>query len=317
MAKDRFDEKKIPDRCPICKAVKKNILLHISTREDCRSNIEPKLLNKWRKLAYRRKKNKYQQKYVQSGKHKKHQADYMKRLREDDKESVLKIQRRNYAKYYNKAYFKKKSRSASFNLLCRNILFYLKKGRCPAEKDLNKFHLVEAELCKKWVEKTTDNLYDSDKAHRWIKNVNYELLAPVITFHNFALVPKSHWLKALEQVKGEEKQNLKAKLLRLIGKFQAYNHENTEDLEIPEEYRSTCKAVEDKLYVGAPFPDTFTNEDEILLIHLLHDIIGNEALDDDMHKILQVTQDYEGLLKALRYTKKPRYDLLYEALAKL
>ena len=149
-----------------------------------------------------------------------------------------------------------------------------------------------------------------------MKNVKYGLMSSVIAFQNFALVPKSHWLIALKDVKIEDKRNLE-KLYRLIGKLQAYNCENTKDLEIPEEYRSTCKATEENPYVWAPFPETLTNEDEALLIDLLCDIIGNEVLDDGIHKLLRLSHDYEVLLKALKYTKTPRWDLLNDALAKL
>ena len=314
---NHLDEKKIPDRCPNCKAVKKNILLHIARREDCNSAIGQELLKKWRKLAYKIKKSMYQRKYTKSGKHKKHQAHYMEKLNKEDKESVLKVQRRKSAKYYNKLFFKKNRRFTSFNLLCRNVLWYLKKGKCPPEKVLNKFHLVEAELSKKWVERGTDKLFDSDSVHKWIKKVKYELLASVITFQNFALVPKSYWLSALEKMKNEGKNDLKEKLYRLIGKLQAYSHENTGDVEIPEQFKSTCKATEDHPYAWTPIPDTFTDEDETLLLNLLNDIIGNEVLDDELNKILRVTNDYEVLLKALKYTKRPRWDVLNDALAKV
>ena len=193
----------------------------------------------------------------------------------------------------------------------------MKRGKCPSEKVLNKFHLVEAELSKKWIERGTDKLFDSDSVHKWIKKVKYELLASVITFQNFALVPKSYWLSALEKMKNDGKNDLKGKLYRLIGKLQAYNHENTADVEIPEQFKSTCKATEDHPYVWAPIPDTFTDEDETLLLDLLNDIIGNEVLDDDLNRILRVTNDYEVLLKALKYTKRPRWDVLNDALAKL
>ena len=102
---NNLDEKKIPDRCPNCKAVKKNILLHIARREDCNSAIGQELLKKWRKVAYKIKKCKYQRKYTKSGKHKKHQANYIEKLNKADKESVLKVQRRKSAKYYNKLFF--------------------------------------------------------------------------------------------------------------------------------------------------------------------------------------------------------------------
>ena len=95
---NNLDEKKIPDRCPNCKAVKKNILLHIGRREDCNSAIGQELLKKWRKVAYKIKKRKYQRKYTKSGKHKKHQANYIEKLNKEDKESVLKVQRRKSAK---------------------------------------------------------------------------------------------------------------------------------------------------------------------------------------------------------------------------
>ena len=316
---DLLDDNKIPDRCPKCKAVKKNILLHIRQKEECNSIVSSALMNKWRKLAYKKKKSKYQQKYIKTGKHKKHQAAYIKKLNQEDKESVLKIQRKKFAKYYQKVHFKKKKRFPSFDLLCRNILFHLKRGKCPSEKVLNKFHLVEAELSKKWIEKGTGKLFDSDVVHKWIKikNVKFTLMSSVICFQNLALVPKSHWLSAIEHVKAKGKKNLKEKLFRLIGKLQAYNHDTTEDLAIPEEYRSPCKATMENVRDRGPFPETLTDEAEALLIELLNDIIGSEALDVEMHKILRLTNDFEVLLKALRHTIRPRWDVLNDALSKL
>ena len=150
---DDMDENKIPEKCPNCKKKKINMLQHIRWMDECRSKVGPELLSKWRKLAYKIKKRKYQKKYVKAGKHKVHQANYRKKCIEEDRESVLKIQRQKAAKFRNKLLFSTKKRFKSFDLLCRNILHYLKKGKCPMEKDLNKFHLVEDKVCKEYVEK--------------------------------------------------------------------------------------------------------------------------------------------------------------------
>ena len=100
------------------------------------------------------------------------------------------------------------------------------------------------------------------------------------------------WVRALKKVDDDGRKELKGKLHRLIGKLQAYQSENTNEVSIPEEFKSSCKATDDTPYVWEPLPETFTDRDETLLVDLLYDIIGNEDLNDEMQALLMLTNDF-------------------------
>ena len=131
-----------------------------------------------------------------------------------------------------------------------------------------------------------------EPVYQWARRVNYVLLSSVITFQKIALVPKMIWVRALKKVDDDGRKELKGKLHRLIGKLQAYQSENTNEVSIPEEFKSSCKATDDTPYVREPLPETFTDRDETLLVDLLYDIIGNEDLNDEMQALLMLTNDF-------------------------
>ena len=84
-------EEDIPDRCPVCKKKARYLLIHINAK--CYKQIDSELIEKWKMLAKRRSKKKYQAKYIEKGKHKLAQSKYVKKIREEDKESFLQIQK--------------------------------------------------------------------------------------------------------------------------------------------------------------------------------------------------------------------------------
>ena len=69
-------KEQLPDRCPICKKVSRNVLLHIRKKESCCSKIDQSLYDHWKEIANKRTKTKYQKKYVESGRHKEAQERY-------------------------------------------------------------------------------------------------------------------------------------------------------------------------------------------------------------------------------------------------
>lgn len=69
-------ELEIPDECPVCKKVSKNLLLHVRKSEKCSSVIDSELLKNWREAAHKMKSRKAQSKYIKKGKHKEVQAKY-------------------------------------------------------------------------------------------------------------------------------------------------------------------------------------------------------------------------------------------------
>ena len=71
------DKEKLPDRCPICKKVSKNILLHIKKKESCCSKIDQSLYDHWKNIANKKTKTKYQRKYIESGRHREAQERYV------------------------------------------------------------------------------------------------------------------------------------------------------------------------------------------------------------------------------------------------
>ena len=67
----------LPDKCPICDKVLKNLLLHIKKKESCGSKIDPKLYEHWKRQQNKYSKKKYQSAYIKKGKHNHAQAKYM------------------------------------------------------------------------------------------------------------------------------------------------------------------------------------------------------------------------------------------------
>ena len=71
----------------------------------------------------------------------------------------------------------------------------------------------------------------------------------------------------------------------MIGKLQAYRHKETKEIDIPEEYRSRCKATDDNTWDGHSRPKSFSKEDQELLQELITDIIGEDPFNDGSSKL--------------------------------
>ena len=308
-------EIEIPDECPVCKKVSKNLLLHVNKSEKCSSVIDSELLKNWREAAHKMKSRKAQSKYIKKGKHNEVQAKYAKKCKEEDKESFLQVHRHKNArlrerkyryKDYKRKYMRKKyryKRKESFQKLCIRTLNYLRRGECPPETWLNKFHIVEHEKCSKYVDKDGKE-FDPDKLHEWLKEIDIRLLILMISFQKIALVPRSYWLKAQKEVENAKKDHLKERLYKLIGKLQAYKHMNTKDVVIPDGYRSICKATEDNLPIWDSMPDVLSSEDETLLVNLLEDIVTHDDINDqEMEDLLKISHHMDVLDVASLYAK--------------
>ena len=283
-----------PEACPICRKVTNNILLHINKKDSCKEKIGPQLYDKWKNEANKRKKRKYMSKYIESGKHSKAQDRYIQKCKNLDKESFLQKQRQAKAKYWNKERIvsgKQGSgkRKEAFKNLCKNCLWKLKRGRIPIEYTLNRFHLVEAETGE-----------DDEEVHAWLKEIDSDLLLRVIEFQKVALIPKSQWLTAEKLVKDNPaKDDLKDRLYRLIGNLQAYEHKNTKEVLIPDQYKKS-KATDCGWY---PLPEVFSEEDEATLLNLLATITGEEEeiMNEDIEDLLKISN--ENMTVALSYAK--------------
>ena len=69
---------------------------------------------------------------------------------------------------------------------------------------LNGFHLVEGETG-----------LDNEEVHNWLKEIDSAVLVTVIEFQKIALVPRSRWLAAVEEVNDDpDKEDLKGRLFR-------------------------------------------------------------------------------------------------------
>ena len=61
--------------------------------------IEPQIYEKWKDLANKRKKSKYQKKYIKAGKHDMAQKKYTRKCIKKDRDGFLKLQRQTRARF--------------------------------------------------------------------------------------------------------------------------------------------------------------------------------------------------------------------------
>ena len=121
----------------------------------------------------------------------------------------------------------------------------------------------------------------------------------VLDFQAVILIPKSRWMKAIKAVnKKEANRHFTEKLFILIGKLQSFEHENTKGIVVPDKYKAK-KAIVDPEWIS---PETLSKEDELLLIEMLDDIVGEEHVDQELEMFLNIIN--EDLEIALNYTKR-------------
>lgn len=257
----------LPSKCPVCKKVKNNLLLHIRLKESCNKEVGPELYRKWKNLADKRNKSKAQKKYIQTGKHKNVQKKYMNKCDAADREHSLQVQRRKQARFLQREKIKRGKQSSSkrlesFNTLCIDILQALKQGIIPNETQLNKFHLVEPEIDP-----------DDKKLYTWMMATDKKFLLDVILFQQMAFMTKLEWESSLKAARNLSIEAM-VKIREIIGKMQAYKHPNTSEVFVHEKYKSKCKATEDNSLSSHPRPETFSDCDKKLLAELIQDIMG-------------------------------------------
>ena len=322
-------EEKVPDKCPICKKVSKNVLLHISKKKSCCSEIDPVLYSKWKKEAYKRKKRKYvnagkhqkdQNKYVLSGKHAKVQAKYAlsgkhaevqaKYIRKfkygrcsDDEHKSHSLERRKIQGRYvnrikiNSGEYDRKRRLEDFKKLCLWILWKLKNNHI-CMTGMKKFHFVEADLLPDMLEMDMDDICD------WVTEFETGLFSDVLIFQQVVLTTNTKWKHAITTVNSvESKKHLKDKLYKLIGKLQAcdkYGHVwkgNVTDLVIPDEYKTQIKDGDDNWW---GMPETLSKEHEKELEKLLTEFLG--GYDEELLELLGLSKFLEKLEPGASYT---------------
>ena len=297
------EEESIPDRCPVCRKRCNNVLLHILKKDTCKDKIEPEIYDKWKNEAKKRSKKRYQEKFVKSGKHKEVQRKYIEKCMKNFKESHLKVRRQVQAKYVNRERVQNRSegRMKDFDNLCIDMLYSLKQGRTPSERDLNRFHLIESDFAPA----------DRDDVYAWLKDVDGGLLLSVICFQKVCLISDRTWIESSFKVECKTKDRGKwidqyDKLYILMGQLASYRHTFEMEHLIPCGYgfKLTKKSEPETWQIK---PDTFTKEDEEELSRLILEILGDaEALSNDlpMQNLLKLTKDMENIKIALSYTKK-------------
>ena len=142
----------VPEKCPVCNTKKKNILLHIQLKEECRQKIDDKTFENWRDQAKKKSKRKYQIKNVDSGNHMRLQKKYNKTKKAKDVKRALYIRKRLKDK-------RRLEKLHSFNGLSILLYVYLRALRTPMVFHIKQFELMEEEprrireLCLKDEEK--------------------------------------------------------------------------------------------------------------------------------------------------------------------
>ena len=267
-------EVEIPDRCPTCKKVFRNLLLHIRTKDSCRKSIDEKKYQNWKILANKRSKTKYQLKYVESGKHLEAQDRYLAR---QEKKKMMEKEDRTA----------KEDRLEKFHSLARNCLDALKKGETPEEELLHQFQLVQT---------------DYDGSQSWTREVTARLLYAVIHFQQVILIQHEQWEDAFFHPSFNQYE-----FSRVMMKLNTYKNKNTKSFTIclpDEDY--ACKAIKENTSKDlGDNKGTLTKDEETKLVDLIDDILGSrdDWNDGEWAKILKIDKPMNDLYHALLNTK--------------
>lgn len=153
-----------------------------------------------------------------------------------------------------------------------------------------------------------------------MKDISGALLSKVMTFQQLALVSRFRWKIAIKKAKDDpSKLNYLDKMHRVIGKLNSYNHTQTKNITIPENYEPNCKATDEcpMKYlemipgsqgwkkIGKRRIDThkFSKEQETTLISFIDDIIGNEEdfQDEYLGGLLKIHRIMKNIQIALNF----------------
>ena len=282
----------IPERCPICKKKKVNLLRHIRAREECYQKIDKSLFDQWKVVSRKKTKSKYQYKYVDRGDHMKAQEKYLKKKKATEqawyrKKRIREEQRRRMSK--------------EFIWLSTNCLMWLARGKIPPDWMLRNFCLVDRDT-EYWKEKM---MLTQEESTAWLSEIDTAFLEAVISIQTVVSIPKSKWLSAIDTLEiDQEKVELKDKLYKLIGKLQAGEDENTVGISIPKRYQSNTGEILQWDQKKAFQENKLTRKDELMLIDLVSDILGDEEglLCVEFQELLGIRKEIENLFNAFTYT---------------
>ena len=288
----------IPERCPVCNLKKKHILRHIKTSESCFQKVDRKTFDKWKDISRKRTKRYYQYQYVDNGDHKKAQDKYLRIKQEIREES-------NKKKWIiNEKEKDMRLKSFYFRRMSVWFLRYLTHGRIPPEWSTKCFRSLGGGLVvQEEVFYKDEKLLSKSEANAWLKEVDTAVLEAVISMQILVLIPKSTWVRAIEMVELNEEQELKTKLLQLIGKLQAGGNANTKDISIPSKYESKMTEITWDAKVAFD-TDKLTTEEERMLTDLVAEVLGEQEglLHRKFQILLNITKDIDNLFDAFVYT---------------
>ena len=301
MNEEEMDDE-IPNKCPVCQKVSNNLLLHIRKKESCFTEVNKVQFETWKRKSRKNTKKASQKKYINSGRHSEAQERYSKSCKKQDYTSWKKLGRQKSARHNERYKVAKltfeelndkmdemnKKRKDKFDEMCQYTLRCLKWGRTPTwtgDKTLNSLHLVEGDF----------KASAHDQMHAWMEDIDGGLFYKMITFQQLLLVPHSRWLSAIDKVK-ESYRNI---LFRMIGQLNSYQHESTEGLTIPDEFKLKCK--ENKETDEA----LKARDRDDLLIDWIDEVIGTEDEWNDgyLGGLLRIQDTLDNLETSSLYTK--------------
>ena len=153
-------------------------------------------------------------------------------------------------------------------------------------------------------------MLNEEESHAWVKKINVMLLESLISLQNVILIPSATWMNALKAVEDSSKEETENKLLMLIGNLQANGNENTKEIVISNQFKSTCKQSEATRWTQrgeynkwGGYNRLFTKEDEILLIGYIENILGKglNLIDEEIQELLGIKEVMENLYVALGF----------------
>merc|ERR1711884_907687 len=127
-----------------------------------------------------------------------------------------------------------------------------------------------------------------------VKGINPMVLEAIMTYQNVISVSKTTWEKAIK--KARKNDEMKEKLLKLVGQLQAHNHSQTKNISIPKEFNVICKQSEATRWEGYykcwKSMEIFTQEDE------------------ELQRLLHIEEKMDNLYVALGFTSYSKYSAI-------
>ena len=287
----------VPDRCPVCNIKKRNVLLHIHSKDSCKEKIDKQMIENWKKIEQKNKTKKYKQKYIESGGNKKAVRKYQEKLKAQKDE----IKR------------KEKIRESYLNEMAWNKERFIKSCKVWAKRLEGGRLLKNYEIKERWI-KLEGIEIDKEKDFIWLNHLNGDLLEAIVSLQIVSSIPKEIWLSAVQTVeRSQERSKLKDMLYRLINKLQEnepnefWNEFNTKGIDVPRKYKTIPKIMKTKIVLNQLPKDEseITNYEKKLIFEALKHKVGDADLwNNDFQELLCITDQMNDLFVALAFCSK-------------